>query len=303
MLLGDFATLTMPTETIVPRDTGATERSPTRHFAVGLARAVGGAIIFGLPLLMTMEMWWLGFYIDRARLALLVVLTLPLLAGLSHISGFEETFDLREDAVDSFVAYAVGFVVGAVVLALLGILRPGMSASEIIGKVALQAVPGSIGALLAHSTLGTNGGREGDDEDDQEDAALWPGYGGQLFRMAAGALFLSFSVAPTDEMVLIAYRMTAWHALALIAASLVVMHAFVYALEFSGQVSVDPGTPFWSVALRYTVAGYVVALVISAYVLWTFGRLDDTGWAERLEAVLVLAFPATVGAAAARLIL
>jgi len=46
-----------------------------------------------------------------------------------------------------------------------------------------------------------------------------------------------------------------------------------------------------------------VALAISAYVLWTFGRLDDTAWAERAAAVLVLGFPASVGAAAARLIL
>jgi uncharacterized membrane protein len=28
----------------------------------GLARGLGGAILFALPLLMTMEMWWLGFY-------------------------------------------------------------------------------------------------------------------------------------------------------------------------------------------------------------------------------------------------
>ena len=46
-----------------------------------------------------------------------------------------------------------------------------------------------------------------------------------------------------------------------------------------------------------------MSLLISVYVLWTFGRLDDTGWAERVAGVLVLAFPASVGAAAARLIL
>ncbi|CAN7555305.1 DUF2391 family protein [Phenylobacterium sp. LjRoot225] len=35
----------------------------------GLARAVAGALIFSFPLLMTMEMWQLGFYMDRLRLA------------------------------------------------------------------------------------------------------------------------------------------------------------------------------------------------------------------------------------------
>ena len=39
-------------------------------FAIGLARAFGGAIIFSLPLLMTMKMWYLGSGISEIRLAL-----------------------------------------------------------------------------------------------------------------------------------------------------------------------------------------------------------------------------------------
>jgi uncharacterized membrane protein len=54
------------------------------RFAVGLARAFGGALVFSLPLLMTMEMWWLGFAMDRLRLALLLAVQLPLLVGLAR---------------------------------------------------------------------------------------------------------------------------------------------------------------------------------------------------------------------------
>ena len=32
---------------------------------------------------------------------------LPLLVGLSHVSGFEETFGARDDIVDAFVAWVV----------------------------------------------------------------------------------------------------------------------------------------------------------------------------------------------------
>ena len=39
-----------------------------RPFLVSLARAFGGALTFGLPLLMTMEMWALGFYMQPLRL-------------------------------------------------------------------------------------------------------------------------------------------------------------------------------------------------------------------------------------------
>ena len=37
-----------------------TAATPNRDYACGLARALAGAILFGLPLLMTMEMWSLG---------------------------------------------------------------------------------------------------------------------------------------------------------------------------------------------------------------------------------------------------
>ncbi len=65
-----------------------------------------------------MEMWWLGFYMDRVRLCLFLVLAFPLLVGLSYHAGFEETFRLREDVVDAFVAYAVGFIASGVALLL-----------------------------------------------------------------------------------------------------------------------------------------------------------------------------------------
>ena len=283
-------------------------RSPTRHFAVGLARAVGGALVFGLPLFMTMEMWELGFAMDRLRLALLLVVAVPFLVGLSHVSGFEETFDLTHDVVDAFVAVAVGFGVGAAVLALLGLLEPGMPAGEAIGKVALQAVPGSIGALLAQSQFGQRhdaGASDGEGASDGNGAAgRRPStYASQVFLMAVGALFLAFNVAPTEEMSLISHLTTPWHGLAIAVVSLAVIHAFVYALEFSGQETVPPGTPFHHTFLRFTVVGYAVALLISAYVLWTFGRLDGLAWAERVTIVLVLGFPASLGAAAARLLL
>ena len=85
------------------------QQRANRDFAVGLARAFGGAIIFSLPIFMTMEMWHLGFYMDRVRLILFLFLGIPLLVGLSHFAGFEATFGWKDDLLDAFVAYAVGF--------------------------------------------------------------------------------------------------------------------------------------------------------------------------------------------------
>jgi putative integral membrane protein (TIGR02587 family) len=272
------------------------EKIAAESFAIGLARAFGGALIFSLPILMTMEMWWLGFSMNEFKLVLLMLLTIPLLIGLSHYMGFEETFGLKDDALDAFVALAVGFVAGAVTLSLFSVIGSGMSAHEIIGKISIQAVPGSIGAMFAQSELG---GKEGKKEEKRRHA----GYGGEIFIMAAGALFLAFNVAPTEEMMLIAHQMSAWHSIALALVSLLVMHAFVYALEFQGTAEIPPGTPVWSIFLRFTIVGYAVALLISLYILWTFGRTDGLALHQIISILVVLGFPSAVGAAAARLIL
>lgn len=266
-------------------------------FLTGLARAFGGAIIFTLPMLMTMEMWELGYTIDPLRFALLLLMTVPLLVGLSHYVGFEDTFDWKDDVVDAFVAYAVGFIAAAPILLLFGVIAWDMSAQEIVGKVALQAVPGSIGALLAQSEFSAEGER-GRRKKERRDT-----YGGEMFFMVAGAIFLSLNVAPTEEMILISYQMTTWHTLLLCALTIVLMHAFVYSVDFRGESKVPHGVSGWSTFLRYTIVGYAICLLISAYVLWTFGRMSGLAFEEIVMTTVVLAFPAAIGAAAARLIL
>jgi putative integral membrane protein (TIGR02587 family) len=267
-----------------------------RTFLVALARAFAGAIIFGLPLLMTMEMWALGFSMDPLRLALFLALMFPLLAVLAYYAGFEESVGWRHLVLSACVAYAVAFVAAAAGLALLGVLRPGMSLEEIVGKVSLQAIPASIGAMLARSQLGER-------EEQQEEERRRDTYVGELFLAMVGALFLAFNVAPTEEVVLIAAMITGWHALVLIAVSLAIMHAFVYALEFRGQTSLHPEIAPWSEFLRVTVVAYLLALLVCLYVLWSFGRSDGLAPGELLIQTVVLGFPAAIGAAAARLIL
>jgi putative integral membrane protein (TIGR02587 family) len=267
-----------------------------RSFLVALARAFAGATIFALPLLMTMEMWALGFYMEPLRLALFLAVMFPLLVALAYYAGFEESVSWTQLVLSACVAYAVAFVAAAAGLALLGVLGPGMSLEEIVGKVSLQAIPASIGAMLARSQLGER--EEQKDEERRRDT-----YHGELFLATVGALFLAFNVAPTEEVVLIATMMTGWHALALIGASLAIMHGFVYAVEFRGQTSAHPELSVWSEFLRLTVVAYALALLVCLYVLWSFGRSEGLALGELLMQTVVLGFPAAIGAAAARLIL
>lgn len=272
-----------------------------RKFLTGLARAFGASVLFSLPLLMTMEMWSLGFSMDRLRLAAFMLLMIPLLVALDHYSGFQETTSWTEDAVDGMVAYGVGIATSALILAVFHVIGRETGVREMVGMVALQAVPASFGAVLAASQLG--GAEDGRRESREERRKEGAGYGAELLFMLAGAVFLAFNVAPTEEMILIAFKMTYGHALVLAALSLVLMHGFVYSVEFRGTPSAPPGTPGWSLFLRFTVVGYAISLGVSAYVLWTFGRFDGDGAAMKVMETLVLAFPASIGAAAARLVL
>jgi putative integral membrane protein (TIGR02587 family) len=247
---------------------------------------------------MTMEMWWLGFYLDRVKLLLFMVLMIPVVVALDYFSGFEETASWREDLMDGMIAYGVGLVASLVILLLFGIVDLEQPLREVVGKVAIQSVPASFGAVLANIQLAGNGD-DGSERGRKEEA----GYGGKLFIMTAGAVFLAFNVAPTEEMILISFVMSSWHALALMAASLLMMHAFVYASEFRGSPRVAQGTPAWSLFLRNTVVGYAIALAVSAYVLWTFGRLEHGVMSTYVMMTLVLGFPSALGAAAARLII
>ena len=279
----------------------------SRRFLIGLGRGAAGAMLFGIPMLMTMELWQLGFYIERWRLFLLLIVNIPLLILLAHRIGFERTSTAAEAFRDATIAYGLGIVISSAILVMLGDIKPHMPFSEMLGKIAIQAVPASIGALLGRSQLGGQVGQD-DDEDKKEGGDAVPdeistSYGRELFLMAVGALFLNLNVAPTEEIILIAYKMTPWHALVTMVASIAIMHGFVYAVAFKGTHDIPEGTPWWHVFFRFTLPGYMVAMLISLYVLWTFGRLDDTAPAEMLMSAIVLAFPGAIGAAAARLIL
>ncbi|KAB0676217.1 TIGR02587 family membrane protein [Aureimonas leprariae] len=267
-----------------------------RDFLVGLGRGFAGSLIFSLPMLMTMEMWWLGFYADPLRLALFMTLLLPLLWRLSRYGGLRHTRSGWDDLADALVAVAIAAIASAVVLALFGVLDRGMSTHEVVGKLLLQTFCGSIGAMLAQNQFG-----EKDLRDERREAEA--SYLDEMFLMVVGALFLSLNMAPTEEIILIAYQMSVWQVIVLILLTLVLMHAFVYGLEFGGTERPRDGEGFWSVFARFTVAGYALVLLVSFYVLWTFGRLDSTGNLPTLGTTIVLGFPGALGAAVARLML
>ena len=142
-----------------------------RKYAQSLALGLGGALLFALPLLMTMEMWQFGFAMERTRLLIMVIACLPVLVGLSYFAGFEATFQLKDEVLDALAAFALGILLSGAVLALFGALRLSHAPGETIGKIVLCAIPGAIGALLAGKQF-SQGGSDTDCPSSEHSAQL-----------------------------------------------------------------------------------------------------------------------------------
>jgi putative integral membrane protein (TIGR02587 family) len=258
----------------------------------GVGRAFGGALLFAVPILLTMEMWSSAVTIPPWRLAVLVLTDVALVVGLSRYFGLVSGSGLTWYGafVDAGVALLVGFLTAAVALRALGVIHPLTHGSEALSMVILEALPAAIGASFARGQLGQR------DDPKQGHSS----YLSQIFLMAAGAVVFAASIAPTAEVVLSAASIDQFGVLLLAALELALMHAFVYNLGFRGGSTTDR---FWSIFGAYTVTGYACALGVSAYLLWIFGRFTGTAAGPAVAEVVVLALPASIGAAGARLVL
>lgn len=276
------------------------ERRPDRRLAEaarGYARGALGAILVSIPLLATMEMWWLGFTMPPWKMLLFLIVNFGVLIVLEYYSGMREDSSFMEEVIDALGAYGIGFVVGAAVLYLFDNLGPGMSTRELVGKITLQSIPLSVGASIAMSQLGGRG-------DEKEERKRQAGMVGSVGISLAGAFYFGFNIAPTAEPMLLGLSITPWHGIGLIVASLVVSHAIVYSLGFAGARELPEGSTWWRAVLTYGTATVAISMLVAAYLLWTFGRIGpDTAIVPTVSMVVVLGFVNSFGAAAAKLIL
>lgn len=269
-----------------------------------ILRAIGGGFIFAIPLLYTMEMWTIGTTAELWKLLVFlgVALLISLALARSRSGGFKEEthpFAAVEQAVDGV---AVGIIGAAIVLVVLNRIQPGDPLESTLGKIIAQAVPIAIGAAVASAVFGPSGerSRAGDDDEsapqDTRQALL-----ADLGATAVGSIFLAFSIAPTEEVALLAAELTTAHLVALVGLSLLVSYVIVFASGYGSGQREQPG-PFQS-PLAETVLAYVVALLVALSALALFDRVEvGDPPREIISQVLVLSFPATVGGAAGRLV-
>lgn len=90
---------------------------------------------------------------------------------------------------------------------------------------------------------------------------------------------------------------------ALLLFTLALMHLFELSNPDISSASLGSWKTHGYLFIRFISTGYLLAFVMSLFMLWVLGRTDGESVNDVINSTLVLSFPAAIGAAAARLIM
>ena len=284
-------------------------------------RGVAGGLMFSLPLLYTMEVWWAGFITHPYRLLAYVVVTFLLLLGYNRYAGLRRETSMKEVAIDSVEEMGIGLFLAALVLFLLGRITLEMPISEIAGVIVVEAMTVAIGVSIGTAQLGADGE---EDEGLGVDSVSQPQqssnkrarnngegngenkkqihFGGQMVIAFLGAVLFAANLAPTEEIVIVAIETSWLRLMGLAVFSLLIAFLVLHYSDFKGAkefVRADHPT----VILLGTVLTYAIALAAAAMILFFFGRFEGVTLFTALAQTVVLGVAATLGVSAGRLLL
>ena len=298
------------------REERATPRRPVEKSLREYGRGVAGGLIFSLPLLYTMEVWWSGFMAHPLHLLASVAVTFLLLLGYNRYAGLRRDASMLEVVIDSVEELGLGVVLSALILWLLGRVTLDMPPNEIIGQIVIEAMTVAIGVSVGTAQLGgsdsdedadggmgdgaAESGRTGDDAEDPAGSA--PHLRGQLTLALCGAVLFAANVAPTEEIIMLAAEISWLRTLGLALLSLTFGAMILYFSEFRGSHQYVRFDRHHDVLVG-TIITYAVALVASASMLLFFGRFEGQALAMCITQTVVLGVAAMLGASAGRLLL
>lgn len=287
------------------------ERLVTRSLQEYL-RGIAGGLLFSLPLLYTMEVWWAGFTMQPLRLFIYVLATFTLLLAYNRYVGLRCDLNPLEVAIDSVEEMGLGLLIAAFFLWLLGQITVEMTIHEIVGKIIVEAMTVAIGVSVGTAQLGS-GGQENPDsgmEDEASQSVSSPvpfltgksDLSGQMTVAFCGAVLFAANVAPTEEIVVIAIQIASEKLLVLALVSMFLGALILFYSDFTGTQRLSQTKGIKTITFGAIVT-YAIALVASAAILWFFGRFDDMPLIICLAQTVVLGLAATLGASAGRLLL
>lgn len=280
------------------------------EFQAILQGAVGG-FLFGIPLLYTVEVWAIGAATGPRWLLTVLAVTLLGVGLLTQVEGFRQSLSLHpiEALLESIEAVAIGVVCAALSLVLLRRITLETPLAEGLGKVVFEAVPFALGVALARSTLHGKRGRNRRTTVPLSRRLASPTLANlrdaliDFDAALIGAVLIAFSIAPTEEVPLLAASLPPLWLLLVMGASLGLSYAIVFASGFTDRAERRQRGLLFS-PITETLVAYLVALLASVVMLVLFQQLNPSDpWSEWLSDVLVLGLPASIGGAAGRILI
>jgi putative integral membrane protein (TIGR02587 family) len=272
-------------------------------------RGLASGFLIGIPVVFTVDSWWLGEQVAPmdalALLGLAYGLTLAAVYWIGFHRGRRQGWDYFADALE---ALAIAVLALIVVFWTLGQIGDGQAAPIALGRIAVASGPVALGVAVANHLLPRDASRFDPDAGDATFSRAGKRTTGsrttvlELAASVAGAFFICLSIVPVDDLNEIATEVPPRNLVWVILLSVAVSYSVVFAAGFSGERRRhgDPG-PLQH-PLTETVVAYVAALAVSILMLRVFGRLDaESAPLEVYAKAILLAFPASMGAAAGRL--
>ncbi|MBE9078551.1 TIGR02587 family membrane protein [Romeria aff. gracilis LEGE 07310] len=274
-----------------------------------ILRGAAGSFLFGVPLLYTLEIWSIGSSTEAPLLLIVLGTTFIIVLLLTQIEGFRRTLQLRplEAVLESIEALGIGMICALLALVLLRRITLVTPMTEALGKLVFESVPFSLGVTLARSTLTRpNRNRRRVSLPQRFTSPTLISLRDTLIDIDAtliGAILIAFSIAPTEEIQLIASALPPLWLLLIVAASLLLSYSIVFASGFTDRSERQQRGLLLS-PLSETLVTYLVVLLASMLMLIFFQQLNfQEPWQEWLGDTLVLGLPASVGGAAGRLLI
>lgn len=286
-----------------------------------ILRGAAGSFLFGIPLLYTVEVWAIGSSTNALRLLGVQAATFVVVLLLTQIEGFRRSLTINpiETVLESIEALGIGIICAAIALLLLRRITLETPLSEALGKLIFEGVPFSLGVTLARSTLTRRrsdarrtletGGSISTDALPSAAVSIGNSIGSTLGDTLVdidatliGAIVIAFSIAPTEEVSLIAADLPPLWLIVVMGASLMISYIIVFASGFTDRFARAQRNLLLS-PITETLLAYIVVLIASTLMLVFFQQLTGNDpWQEWLSNVIVLGLPASVGGAAGRIL-
>ena len=117
-----------------------------------------------------------------------------------------------------------------------------------------------------------------------------------------GALFIGFSIAPTDEIAVLAASASPLRLLIIMATSLLISYGIVFASKITNYQQRRQQQGLFQTPQSETILSYLISLFAGMLMLWFFQKLAFSDpWYIWLRHSIILSLPASIGGAAGRL--